>query len=261
MNLKFTIITPSLNQAEYIEENILSVLNQEYPNFEHIIIDGGSTDGTIEILRKYPHLKWISEKDEGQSHALNKGFKMATGDILGWINSDDRLVRGAIQSVAAYFNKNPHEIAVVGDQEFINEDSKLIKVVKSRYYSYEYLLNHALGITQNSTFFKREVFNKIGFLDENLHFAMDLDLFIRITSIKDIQYLPYTLASYRFHEDTKTAEGVHNFVREMIIIRKRYSGGRRFSYANVNNYYTLLTEPLRRVKWLKRIIEKLRDNS
>jgi len=100
-----SIVTPSLNQGRYIEQTIQSVLLQNYPNFEHIVIDGGSTDGTVEILKKYPHLKWISEKDSGQSEALNKGLKMATGDIIAWINSDDWYAEGAFNNVASFSNK------------------------------------------------------------------------------------------------------------------------------------------------------------
>ena len=126
MTLRISIITVSLNQADFIEENILSVLNQHYSNLEHIVIDGGSTDGTQAILAKYSHLVWKSEPDRGQSHALNKGFKMATGDIIGWINSDDRLHPGALQIVNDYFQNHPCEIGVVGDQALIDAQSNLM---------------------------------------------------------------------------------------------------------------------------------------
>ncbi len=107
---KISIVTPSYNSAEFIEDCIQSVLKQNYPNFEHIIIDGGSTDGTVEILKKYPHLKWISEPDEGQSDALNKGFKKAEGDIIGWLNSDDVYLPGTFNKVADILSNDKIDI-------------------------------------------------------------------------------------------------------------------------------------------------------
>ena len=103
---KITIVTPSFNQGKFIDENIQSVLTQNYPNFEHIIIDGGSIDGTVDILKKYSHLKWVSEPDRGQASALNKGFRMATGDVIGWLNSDDSYLPGTFEVVARAFDKS-----------------------------------------------------------------------------------------------------------------------------------------------------------
>jgi len=103
---KITIVTPSFNQGNFIDENIQSVLTQNYPNFEHIIIDGGSIDGTVDILKKYSHLKWVSEPDRGQASALNKGFRMATGDVIGWLNSDDSYLPGTFEVVARAFDKS-----------------------------------------------------------------------------------------------------------------------------------------------------------
>lgn len=254
---KISIITVSYNQAEFIEENIKSVLDQDYPNVEHIIIDAGSTDGTVEILKKYPHLKWISEPDNGQSDGLNKGFKKATGEIIGWINSDDKLAPDSLKAVADFFSENPDEIAVVGDQAIIDEKGARLRIIKSREYDYDYLLNHATGITQNSTFFKRLVFEKIGYLDESLHYAMDRDLFIRIASIKKMPYLPKTLAEFRMQPNAKTAEGSYKFAFELIKIRKKY-GGDFFSPGNINDLYLISTQPLRRIVWLRKFIRKLK---
>ena len=222
---KISIVTVSYNQVEFIEDNIRSVINQNYPNIEHIIIDAGSTDGTIEILKKYDkYINWISEPDNGQSDGLNKGFKKATGDIIGWINSDDNLSSDSLHTIADFFQKNPDEIAVIGDQVIIDEKSKQLKVIKSHSYTFDYLLNHARGITQNSTFFKREIFKKIGYIDESLHYAMDRDLFIRIASIKDMPYISKILAEFRMQPNAKTADGSYNFSKELIKIRKKYGG-------------------------------------
>jgi glycosyltransferase involved in cell wall biosynthesis len=245
-----SIITVSFNQGQFIEDNIQSVIKQNYPNIEHIIIDAGSTDKTLEILKKYDkHLNWISEPDNGQSDGLNEGFKKATGEIIGWFNSDDRIPPGALHKVARFFTEHNDEIAVVGDQAFIDVAGNQIKVVKSREYSYDYLLNYARGITQNSTFFKREVFNKIGYLNESIHYAMDRDLFIRIASIKAIPYIPEILGEFRIQAEAKTAQGSYNFVIDLIKIRRKYNG-KLFSPANLNNYFFIIKEPLRRIKWL-----------
>lgn len=159
MDIKISIVTVSYNQAEYIEDNIKSIIDQNYPNVEHIIIDACSTDGTLEILKKYDKfINWTSELDSGQSEGLNKGFKKATGEIIGWINSDDKLAPGALQKVAKFFQENPEEIAVVGDQAVIDVNGNRLRIRKSRAYNFDYLLNQSSSITQNSTFFKREVF-------------------------------------------------------------------------------------------------------
>lgn len=255
---KISIITVSYNQADFIEDNIKSVIEQNYPNIEHIIIDAGSTDGTLEILNKYDkYLNWVSEPDNGQSDGLNKGFKKATGDIIGWINSDDNLSSGSLNKVANFFSENPDEVAVVGDQAIIDRDGKVLRVIKSKSYDFEYLLNHARGITQNSTFFKRNIFDQIGYLDESLHYAMDRDLFIRIASIKKMPYISETLAEFRMQPNTKTSEGSHNFARETISIRKKY-GGNLISPAGKNDFYIIYTQPLRKIKWLRSLVQRIR---
>lgn len=255
---KISIVTVSFNQGQFIEDNIQSVINQNYPNIEHIIIDAGSTDGTLDILKKYDkHLNWVSEPDKGQSDGLNKGFKKATGEIIGWFNSDDRVAPGALHKVARFFMENPGEIAVVGDQVIIDEEGCVLEIIKSRSYSFDYLVNHAKGITQNSTFFKEIIFKKIGFLNEDLHYAMDRDLFIRIAEIKTIPYLSESLGEFRIQKDAKTAQGSYYFAKDLIKIRKKYRGN-YFSPGNKNDYYLILTEPLRRIGWLRKAIQKLK---
>lgn len=255
---KISIITVSYNQCEFIEDNIKSVLSQDYPNAEHIIIDAGSTDGTLEILKKYDtHLNWVSEPDNGQSDGLNKGFKKATGDIIGWFNSDDRLPPNALKFVSEFFINNPEEIAVIGDQKLIDENGNEIKVIKSRAYTHDFLLNHARGITQNSTFFKRSVFNKTGYLNEDIHFAMDRDLFVRISKIKDMPYIPKILGEFRIQEDSKTSLGSYYFAKDMIKIRLK-NHGKFFSLGNRNDIYLVITEPFRRIKWLRRFVQKIK---
>ena len=257
MTLRISIITVSLNQANFIEENILSVLEQRYSNVEHIVIDGGSTDGTQEILAKYSHLIWKSEPDHGQSHALNKGFRMATGDIIGWINSDDRLHPGALQIVSNYFENQPDEIGVVGDQAIIDSHSNLTRIIKSRAYNFNYLLNEAKGITQNSIFFRRNILEKVGYIDEKLHYAMDRDFFIRVTMLKSLPYIPKTLAEFRMQDNSKTSEGTYKFSQELLFIRRKH-GGSIFSSASMNDLYILSTQPLRSIKPLRTLVQRIR---
>ncbi len=258
MLLKISIITVSYNQEKFIEENIRSIIDQNYQNVEHIIIDANSTDGTIDILHKYnKNIDWISETDNGQSEGLNKGFEKASGEIIGWINSDDRLAPGALHKVAQFFSRNPDEIAVVGDQALINEEGEIIHIIKSRAYNYDYLLNFAKSITQNSIFFRRDVFDMIGYLDESLNYTMDLDFFIRMTGIKKIPYLPDTLAEFRIHPNSKTAKGSYHFALESLKIRKKYDG-KILSKAWQNDIYIIITQPLRRINWLRNLVQKIK---
>lgn len=260
MKPKISIVTVSYNQAEFIEANIKSVIDQKYPNVEHIIIDAVSTDGTLDILKKYnKHINWVSEPDRGQSDGLNKGFKKATGEIIGWFNSDDRIAPGALNKVARFFMNNPDEIAVVGDQIIIDEKSNVLKTIKSKPYSFDYLLNHAKGITQNSTFFKRSIFEQTGYLNENVHYAMDRDLFIRIAKVKPIPYLEESLGEFRIQKDSKTSQGSYYFAKDLVKLRKKY-GGYLLSPGNRDSYYLIITEPLRRIGWLRNAIQKLRKN-
>jgi glycosyltransferase involved in cell wall biosynthesis len=255
---KISIVTVSYNQGQFIEDNIQSVINQNYPNIEHIIIDAGSTDGTLELLKKYDkHLNWVSEPDKGQSDGLNKGFKKASGEIIGWFNSDDRIAPGALHKVARFFMENPDEIAVVGDQVIIDEKSNILKTIKSQSYSFDYLLNHAKAITQNSTFFKRIVFGQTEYLNENVHYAMDHDLFIRIAKVKTMPYLAASLGEFRIQKDAKTAQGSYHFAKDLIKIRRTY-GGHFLSSSNRDSYYLIITEPLRRIDWLRKMIQKLK---
>lgn len=256
--LKFSIITVSYNQGKFIQDNILSVINQHYPAVEHIIVDAGSTDNTINILHKYSkYLIWISEPDKGQSDGLNKGLRLATGDIIGWFNSDDRIPPDALRKVSQFFLDNPEEIAVVGDQAIIDLNGLTQRIIKSREYTADYLINYARGITQNSMFFKREVLNKIGYLNESYHYAMDRDLFIRLAKIRKIRYLDEILGEFRIQPDAKTSKGSYPFVKELIKIRI-LNGGSWLSPGLINDFYYILTEPLRKIKWIRITIRHIK---
>ena len=255
---KISIVTVSFNQGSFIEDNILSVINQNYPNVEHIIIDAGSTDGTLDILKKYDnYLNWTSEPDKGQSDGLNKGFKKATGEIIGWINSDDRLAPDALNKVAKFFFESPYEIALVGNLNLIDVKGNFIRTIQSKSYQYWNMINKDRGVTQPSTFFKKEVFEKIGFLDTNLHYAMDFEFFLRVSSLRDVPYINETLAEFRIQPNAKTTNGLAKFRKEHIKIARKYKAS-IFSRGILSDLYVIITEPLRRVNSIRNFIRKIK---
>jgi len=200
---RISIVTPSYNSEKYIEDCIKSVLDQNYPNFEHIIIDGGSTDGTIEILKKYPHLKWISEPDEGQSDALNKGFKMASGDIIGWLNSDDFYHKNIFYDVILSFNDKID--AIYGNYYFVDKEGKLIKKMYEMGINIGILTYYRCYIPSTTFFFRREIIEAGILLNPNFHYSMDQEFFLRLLlKGKKIQHVNRFWASFRWHNHNKT---------------------------------------------------------
>jgi glycosyltransferase involved in cell wall biosynthesis len=178
---KISIVTPSYNQAQFLERTILSVLNQNYPNLEYIIIDGGSTDGSVEIIKRYqPWLAyWVSEKDAGQSDALNKGFARATGDIVGWQNSDDVYLPGAFYEVAEVFRKSPGVDVVFANRLDINEDDHVIGERRFTPFSLVSHFYEGMMLSNQSAFWRKDLFSKIGMIDLTLQVAMDYEFFLR----------------------------------------------------------------------------------
>lgn len=180
---KFTVVTPTLNQGKYIEKTIDSVLSQGDPNLEFIIIDGGSTDGTVEIIKKYErHLAyWVSEKDRGQSHAINKGLAASTGEYLTWLNSDDWYLPGAIHTMRELFEANPQAGMVVGAGRTVTALGEEVRFfAPPSEITVDTLYNWMRGgnFLQPSSAFRRSAWNAVGQLNENIHIAMDLDLWL-----------------------------------------------------------------------------------
>jgi len=201
-------VTPSYNQGKFIEETIRSVLLQGYPNLEFIIIDGGSTDNTLEIIKKYePWLSyWVSEPDRGQGHAINKGIKKATGEILFWLNSDDIVLPGAFRIVAKAFKANPKVSIVSGQAQVIDEKGKVTGKLKSYFESWEELItNPGNSIRQISTFFRRSLFKNIGMVDETFYISMDTDLLSRFTRYHEPLVIDVDLATFRVQYNAKTS--------------------------------------------------------
>ncbi len=222
----FTIVTPSYNQGPFVEETILSVLNQNYPNIEYIVIDGGSTDNTLEILKKYEgKIKWISEKDKGQADAVNKGFKMARGEILGWLNSDDLYESGCIGKVVEYFISNPDVLLIYGNGFQINSDGSLKIPFKSGPVTFK-KLSKKNPLLQPSIFIRKEVLSKVGYLDIHYQYVMDYEYWVRIFEKyeKQTAYLPVYLSSWRLHGETKTSLSREKIYDEMFEVLKKYYG-------------------------------------
>jgi glycosyltransferase involved in cell wall biosynthesis len=223
-----SVVTPSLNQTEYIERTILSVINQSYAPFEHIVIDGGSNDGTIEILEKYRHLIWTSEKDRGQAHAVNKGFRLAKGDIIGWLNSDDVYTPGTFKKVNAVFQERPDIDMVFSHCLWIDKDDNIIRFLEGRNPARFPVLNHPCYIPQPTVFLRRKVLDKTGYLNEAYSYVMDFDFWRRISKNHKILFIRDIFASFRYHNASKTAKYLKSFKYES---RKSFftNGGSVFS--------------------------------
>lgn len=235
MSLPFiSVITPSYNQSNFIEETIKSVIFQGYSRFEHIIVDGFSSDSTLEILSKYHHLKVISEKDNGQSEALNKGFRIAVGDIVAWINSDDTYEPGTFTAVGQYFEEHPNCNVVFGDFSIIDINSKKLKYVHCKEFTLKQLLQKGNSlIGQPSVFFRKIVLERIGYIDESLHLGMDYDFFIRLRMKYEFRYIPLCLSNFRKHTNSKTIDGTKKDINIGFAISKKYNGG-KYSMLYIN---------------------------
>ena len=241
-----SVVTPSFNQAGFIEETIRSVLSQDYPNIEYIIIDGGSTDGTLDILRRYDdQLTWFSEPDEGQSDALNKGFRLAQGTILGWLNSDDTYTPGAVRAAVDFLASHPQVGMVYGACNIINEHSEIVGHVPSEPFEYE---RELLGnyIPQPATFIRKHVMRDVGYLDVKVQYAMDYDLWLRIGLSHQIANLPKTLANFRLHSASKTmAEHTGRLWPAILTFYNRIFSDPRLP----ETYHALKAKVYRRAHW------------
>ena len=233
--MKVSVITPSYNQAVYIEQTIRSVLQQKGKfELEHLIIDGGSTDGTIDILKRYDgRIQWVSEKDRGQSHAVNKGFSRAKGEIIGWLNSDDLYEDGAIQKIMSVFENNSDCQWVVGKCRVIDEGGREIRKSVTSYknrwldrYNYDRLLVENF-ISQPAVFFRKTLLDKTGQLDENLHYIMDYDLWLRMGVKAEPVILNDYIASFRYYSTSKTGGELNKSLEEVKRLCRRYAHGRR----------------------------------
>jgi glycosyltransferase involved in cell wall biosynthesis len=209
---KISIVTPSYNQAEFLERTILSILNQNYPNLEYIIIDGGSTDGSVEIIKKYEKYLtyWVSEPDKGQADALNKGFKIATGEILTYLNSDDVFLPGILHRIALEFEKKRDIEVLYGNKLLISPKDEIIS--ERRFVKWLPLLSKlglfsgaGFGVHLDSSFFRKELYNKIKGFDLTLRNAMDTDMFLQMVNLgAKFHFLREYFIGFRLHKESKT---------------------------------------------------------
>jgi hypothetical protein len=223
-SLLVSIVTPSYNQGRYIEETIQSVLNQDYPNLEYIVVDGGSSDNTIEILKKYEgRLTWISEKDRGQADAINKGFHMAKGEILAWLNSDDTYLPGAVHQSVRYLEAHPEVGILYGEGYHIDEQGERIERYYTEPFDYQ-RLSEVCFICQPTVFLRAEVIRTVGPLDVTLDYGLDYEYWIRIAKRFRIGYLEEYLANSRLHLETKTLSKRVEVHQEILQVVKRHYG-------------------------------------
>ena len=210
-----SIITPSFNQAEFIEQTLQSVLQQDYAPIEYLVIDGGSTDGSISVIEKYSDrlAYWVSEPDQGQVDAINKGLRRATGEIVAWINSDDMYVAGAISEAVAALQAHQDVGMVYGDGIMVDGNNKLLDLHAYRTYDVLDLLCFDV-LLQPTVFMRREVLDKVGLLSDQYHMVLDHDLWIRIASEGPILHIPSFWAVERTHEGAKTVAMTGTFIEE-----------------------------------------------
>jgi glycosyltransferase involved in cell wall biosynthesis len=232
--MKISIITTNFNTAKYLERTIQSVLNQKGDfELEYIITDGGSTDESLSIIKKHEDkLKYISEKDKGQSDGINKGLKMATGDIVAFLNADDTYTEGALAKVVKYFEMNPECMWLTGYHRVIDENGKEIRKFitnKKNKKLNNYSLNKLLidnCIPQPSTFWRKEIMDEIGYIDESLHFCMDLDFWIRIYKRYELHVIQEDLSEFLFSSTTKTGGSSSKTLEESERVVMKYTNNR-----------------------------------
>lgn len=205
-----SIITPSFNQGAFIGATIDSVLNQDYPGLEYLVVDGGSKDSTLDVLSSYgDRLYWISEPDTGQSNAINKGWRRTNGEIVSWLNSDDVLYPGALEAVGSYFSNHPDIDLLYGDCDFLDEAGGIIERYPAEAHDFHKLVVTTVNyIPQPATFMRRKLLQQVGYLDEELQYVMDLDYWLRAGIHHEFTYLPERLAGLRIHGEAKSVAGL-----------------------------------------------------
>jgi glycosyltransferase involved in cell wall biosynthesis len=226
---RVTVVTPSLDQAAYLEQTIRSVLLQGYPNLEYMVVDGGSSDGSVEIIRRYePWLAhWVSEPDEGQAHAINKGFSRSTGDILAWLNSDDFYAPGAVALVARHLTRPDCSVAV-GHCLRIHSSGKPPRLLRGRFAGRRRLLAFWEGyeMHQPSIFWTREAFERTGLLDEEVGDIFDFDYWVRLSRYCNFENIDAVLSCSNYHPEAKTGDDYERYHRELRRRRRAYAGSR-----------------------------------
>ena len=240
MEIKITIVTPSFNQGQFIEETILSVLNQTYKNIEYIVVDGGSTDQTMKVVNKYKDQIdiIIHEKDKGQTDAINKGFKLAKGELVGWINSDDILYPDCVEKIVKKYVEKPDGAIYYNKfNNRIDAQGHIIETYETNIPNRDHLLFNNYDVIQQGSFYKRELVEKVGYLNENNHYCMDLDLWLQILnygSIYNVSESPS--AGFRMWEETKTNTGKEKFLKNIRTVLIS-NGAKYYSRTVIKTYW------------------------
>jgi len=252
---KIAIVTPSFNQAPFLEETIRSVLLQGYPDLEYIVIDGGSTDGSVEIIHRYARWLafWTSEPDRGQSDAINKGWRRATGDILAYLNSDDTYLPDALRLVAETFTQNPSLGLVYGRACVIDAQSRVLRERRVRQASLAEVLRWSPSLPQPSTFMRRTAVESVGLFNTNLHYTMDYELSLRVGLRYEMRFIPYPLATMREHAAAKTARDPLQHVEEGMDVAENFFTQPLPAHLAVLKHKTLATFCLRKARALSRL--------
>jgi glycosyltransferase involved in cell wall biosynthesis len=226
---KISIITPSYNQKYFLEKTILSVLNQNYPNFELIIIDGGSTDGSVDIIKKYENSieYWVSEKDLGQTNAINKGLKIATGEWVCWQNSDDIFINSCFFELAKIINNNPELNLIFGNLILIDHNDNFIRNHKYVKPNFNSIFHEGMVISNQCAFWNLKVHEEIGFLNENYSYAFDFEWFLRLTKLKKIKHINSYWGAFRIQPNAKTVVHPERYKSEFQLIKLSY--GKKFN--------------------------------
>lgn len=245
---KISVVTPSYNQGKFIEQTIQSILNQNYPNLEYIIIDGASTDNSVDIIKKYAdHLAyWVSEKDKNMTEAINKGFRRATGEIMCWLNTDDEYCPGALEVVARTFMANPDVDFVFGDSYNTEEDGKIFRRARHTKFNFAALVILGMIVSQPACFWRRSVFDKYGYLDESLPLSMDYEFFLRIGQHIKTKYIRKCLARFRYQSESKTCTLLATRQKEDEMVKSPYL---KAAYKGYPSWMVLIWIHIQRAFW------------
>jgi len=233
---RISVVTPSFNQAEFLERTLRSVLDQEYPNLEYIVIDGGSTDGSVDIIRRYEERLafWVSEADSGQTSAINKGLRRASGEWVAWQNSDDIYYQGVFHDLATAASKHPKAGFIIGDMMLIDEHDHSLRDIRYVTPSYKALLAEGMVLTNQAAFWRRNLHETMGWLNEEFHYSFDYEWFLRLAQHAEGVHVDRIWGGYRLHGQTKTSLLAQRFQEE----RQRILAGRVMSSWE-KKFYTL----------------------
>jgi glycosyltransferase involved in cell wall biosynthesis len=217
-----TVVTPSLDNVAFIRQTLATVAQQDYPAIEHIVVDGGSTDGTLQILGELPNLRWLSEPDDGQAAAINKGFRLASGDIVAWLNADDYYLPGTVARAVQAFREDPTCGMVYSGWVVVDEAGRELGRHEAQEWDLKQEIERGNFIPQPTTFVRRDALEAVGLLEERFHFAMDYDLFVRIGKRFRVQRIDGYGAAFRMHSSSKTVALKSRFYREEREISRKH---------------------------------------